>query len=582
MKKDLGIKIFFIVLLLISIYLIISGLTADETVPVTNTTEVLEEELQVNPISANMIVGEELQINATIIPDNATYKNLTWESANNTIASVENGVIKANSAGSTIIKVSTEKRKITKMINVKVSNKDIPVEKIVVNNPKIELYIGDTSKIEYTVEPDNATNKSINISVEDKNIAAFNTEKLLVGVNKGTTNVILKSKNGIEAKIEVNVKEKDIPVSSVSLSKSSISLKVGESETITAQVKPSNATHKETTWSSSDNNIAKVENGKITAIKEGTATITVKTNEGGKTANCTITVRSKQNPPIVPSSSIYKYEGSTFKYYVTRSGDKSYYLTYIWMEDPYNQVKKIDAVTAEYGKILKDSEITGSYTLHRNAVGEMMKRYISYGIIPASKAAIGFNASGFYVQGAWNPPTAYYHNRSDSWYTMNEGIVVRNNINDNAGHHSYIIGIDYNGDLKIYDDVSSKADRERVLSEIQKDKIKTTWSFYPPLAKDGKQIQSGIGNSAKRQVICQVNSNNYMMMTVVGNKGINDATPILLQHGCKTVFNLDGGGSTSMFIKKPGEKKKKKIVCSDGSTRDKCRSIVEGIYFTEK
>ena len=252
------------------------------------------------------------------------------------------------------------------------------------------------------------------------------------------------------------------------------------------------------------------------------------------------------------------------------------------MEDPYNQVKKIDAVTAEYGKILKDSEITGSYALHRNAVGEMMKRYIAHGIIPANKAAIGFNASGFYVQGAWNPPTAYYHNRSDSWYTMNEGIVVRNNVNDNASHHSYIIGIDYNGDLKIYDDVSSKADRERVLSEIQKDKIRTTWSFYPPLAKDGKQIQSGIPNSAKRQVICQVNSNNYMMMTVVGNKGINDATPILLSHGCKTVFNLDGGGSTSMFIKKPGETYAQKIVCSDGSTRDKCRSIVEGIYFTEK
>ena len=79
------------------------------------------------------------------------------------------------------------------------------------------------------------------------------------------------------------------PVESVTLDKSTLSLKVGESTTLTATVVPDNATDKTVTWACSDTSVATVdENGKVTAVSEGTATITAAA--GGKSASCTVTV----------------------------------------------------------------------------------------------------------------------------------------------------------------------------------------------------------------------------------------------------------------------------------------------------
>ena len=82
-------------------------------------------------------------------------------------------------------------------------------------------------------------------------------------------------------------------VESVSLDKTSITLTEGDSETLTATVSPSNATNKNVSWKSSDESVATVSNGKVTALKAGTATITVTTDDGSKTATCQVTVEAK-------------------------------------------------------------------------------------------------------------------------------------------------------------------------------------------------------------------------------------------------------------------------------------------------
>jgi len=83
-----------------------------------------------------------------------------------------------------------------------------------------------------------------------------------------------------------------VAVSSVSLDKTSLSLTEGESATLAATVKPDNATNKTVTWSSSNASVASVDaSGKVTAVAEGTATITAKA--GDKTATCTVTVKKK-------------------------------------------------------------------------------------------------------------------------------------------------------------------------------------------------------------------------------------------------------------------------------------------------
>ena len=583
MNKDLGVKILFGVILLFSLYLIISGLTANENSSKNN--EILEQELQISKANIILDVGGEDEVIATIIPDNATYKNLTWESANNNIVTVTDGKVKAISPGKTVIKVSTERRKITKIINVTVNNPVINVEEITVKENTMELEVGDTKKIEYEVKPSNATDRKISFSTSDKDILGFNQEGFLVGIKAGTATVTLKSSNGKVTTVTVNVKDKKIDVSKVTLNKKSITLEIGKSETLTAKVSPINATNKNVIWKSSNEKVATVKNGKVTAKKAGTAKITVKTEDQNKEATCTVTVKEKTPStvtanPIIPSNPVYKYEGSTFKYYVTQTN--RYYLTYIWMQDPYNQIKKLDANVAKYGKVLKDSELTGSYTPNRGTVGEMMNGYISHNIIPVNKAAIGFNASGFYVAGSWDPPATYYNYHSNSWFDMMNGTILRNYQDDGKTHDSGMIGIGADGNLKIYPIAVSKSERSTVYNQIMSDKVKNTWSFYPPLVKDGKVYDVGFDNTAQRQAICQVNSNNYLMLTTLSGFGYREMGSLFVSLGCKTAHNLDGGGSTSMFIHRPGERTATQIKCSDGGNHSRCRSIIEGIYFTEK
>ena len=89
-----------------------------------------------------------------------------------------------------------------------------------------------------------------------------------------------------------------ISVSSVSLSKTSITIKEGSSESLSATVSPSDAQNKAVSWSSSNSSVATVDNsGRVTGVKAGSATITVTTSDGGKTATCSVTVE-----PVLVSS----------------------------------------------------------------------------------------------------------------------------------------------------------------------------------------------------------------------------------------------------------------------------------------
>lgn len=85
----------------------------------------------------------------------------------------------------------------------------------------------------------------------------------------------------------------DVPVTEVSLDKTSAELKVDDTLTLKATIEPANATNQNVSWSSSDVKVATVANGTVTAVAAGTADITVKTADGGKEATCTITVKEK-------------------------------------------------------------------------------------------------------------------------------------------------------------------------------------------------------------------------------------------------------------------------------------------------
>lgn len=102
---------------------------------------------------------------------------------------------------------------------------------------------------------------------------------------------------------KITVKSKPVSATGVSLNTETLSLMTGDSETLVANVEPADATNKAVTWESSDTSVATVdENGEVTAVKEGSATITVRTADGGFTDTCTVTVDcSHLSTTVVPA-----------------------------------------------------------------------------------------------------------------------------------------------------------------------------------------------------------------------------------------------------------------------------------------
>lgn len=137
-------------------------------------------------------------------------------------------------------------------------------------------------------------------------------------VNNGTYSSNISNKSSSQSHYEY--KDKTVSVTSVSISRSSISLTVGESANLSASAYPGNATDKSITWSSTNNSIASVSNGRVSAKSAGTCTIVAGTNNGVK-AYCTVTVKNKAVTPTpvdncrlnVTSTTLYKKQQSTIR-----------------------------------------------------------------------------------------------------------------------------------------------------------------------------------------------------------------------------------------------------------------------------
>ena len=184
-------------------------------------------------------------------------------------------------------------------------DESIAVTSVALDKTSLTLEIGESYTLVVTVSPSNATDKSITWSSTNSSIASVSGGKV-TAKSDGTTTITAEAHNGKTATCTVTVNESEpdvIEVTSVSLNKTSLTLEIGESETLTATVLPSNATDKSVTWTSSAQSIATVANGKITAIGSGTATITA-TTSNGKTATCMVTVNA-----AVPE--ITQVEGAT-------------------------------------------------------------------------------------------------------------------------------------------------------------------------------------------------------------------------------------------------------------------------------
>lgn len=176
----------------------------------------------------------------------------------------------------------------------------IAVTSIELNKTSLTLKEGETEMLTATVKPDNATDKTVTWSSSAPNVASVDEAGNITAVAKGEATITAQAGEKT-AKCNVMVSSNVVVVEKVTINKTSLSLKVGESEILVASVKPENTTDKTVTWSSSDTSVATVDkSGKVVAVSKGKSTITAQA--GDKAATCDLTVQS--NSSSAPEGSV--------------------------------------------------------------------------------------------------------------------------------------------------------------------------------------------------------------------------------------------------------------------------------------
>ncbi len=169
----------------------------------------------------------------------------------------------------------------------------VPATGVALDKTEATMKIGETLTLTATVTPDDATDKSVTWSSSDDKIATVEEDGTVTAVAEGEAVITVKTTDGgYTAECKVTVEKPTVSATGVALDKTEATMKIGETLTLTATVTPDDATDKSVTWSSSDDKIATVdEDGTVTAVAEGEAVITVKTTDGGYTAECKVTVK---------------------------------------------------------------------------------------------------------------------------------------------------------------------------------------------------------------------------------------------------------------------------------------------------
>lgn len=243
-------------------------------------------EIRLEAEQARVRTGGRLTLAAVAQPEGKTDGRLVWSSSDGSVASVdEEGVVSGKSKGEAVITVTAVDGGYTAACRVRVYQ---PVTELRMDNRSMTVDTGEDRQLTATILPYDADNKNIVWSSDNPDVADINGKGVVTGVKAGQTVVRATSEDeGISDYCVVTVNQ---PVTGVSLSKSELSFsKIGDAEQLVASVQPADATNKELNWSSSDESVAIVSNGRVLCSGYGTAIVYVTTADGGYMASCVVT-----------------------------------------------------------------------------------------------------------------------------------------------------------------------------------------------------------------------------------------------------------------------------------------------------
>ena len=268
-----------------------NGLT--DTCNVTVISQITSIHLNLTAITLDEGVSQTLR--ATINPSDTTdAKTLTWKSSNEAVATVdqEGKVIALKEGVATITAMTVNGRRAECKITVNKPSENIPIKSVSLNKEALTLEEQQAETLVETINPSETTDDTtLTWKSSNEEVATVDSQGKVTALKEGSTTITVTTTNGKEATYKVTVTKKPVPIESVSLNKEALTLEEQQAETLVATINPSETTDDTTlTWKSSNEEVATVDSqGKVTAVKEGSTTITV-TTTNGKEATCVVTV----------------------------------------------------------------------------------------------------------------------------------------------------------------------------------------------------------------------------------------------------------------------------------------------------
>lgn len=246
------------------------------TAEVTEVTGIaLDSELQ-------MTVGDTATLNPEVQPANANNKQVHWNTDNNDVVSVDQtGKLTAVAEGTATITATTVEGGFKTTVTVTVTSKPTPKYTLTVN--------GGEGSGEYTEGQQVTVTATV---PEGQRFVQWTAEGIELTADQQTSAEITFAMPAGAVKLTAEFEKLPVAVTGVELDKTELELTAGESGQLNATVLPGDAANKAVEWSSDNTDVVKVyQNGKVEAVAEGTAVITVTTEDGGFTASCTVTVK---------------------------------------------------------------------------------------------------------------------------------------------------------------------------------------------------------------------------------------------------------------------------------------------------
>lgn len=242
-----------------------------------------------------LLVGDSVQVTAEIFPKNVDNPAITWTSSDPEVATVEDGMIVAHSAGTVIITAETSNGKTN---SVELNINEIVAEKINIRSATTYM-VGEADKLCVDFTPINTSSQEIQWESSDPTIATVGNDGLLKAIAPGRVTITAIQKDTQDA-VQIQIKPIDVEEVRIGMADDFKGhLKIGEVTQFTATVLPENATYKDIIWSSSAPEIVGVDNnGILTAKAAGKADISAKTIDGTETI-ITVKIISKYHDAVI-------------------------------------------------------------------------------------------------------------------------------------------------------------------------------------------------------------------------------------------------------------------------------------------